>query len=78
MSSRVASPLLSAWVQSLFMNTEQRDDSRRTRADASSGRWTASMSRSILRNCCTKNSPVPAAHLEPVTLPTIRPPASTV
>ena len=72
MSSFRASPLFSRWVQSLFMNTEQRAEMGRTRAPSGS-RSTASRSRSMRPSCWRKNSPVPEAHLEPERLPRMRP-----
>ena len=64
MSSLVASPLLSRWVQSLFMNTEQRVESSRIRA-VSGTPFTSSSFMSMRASCCLKNSPVPDAHLLP-------------
>ena len=60
----VASPLLSRCVQSLFMKTEQREESFRARQ--LSGMLLMSPSFMFIRaSCCLKNSPVPEAHLLP-------------
>ncbi len=65
MSWRLASPLLSLWVQSLFMKTEQREERRWTQAWSTSGLSTTWSGRSMRRSCWAKNSPVPLAHLLP-------------
>ena len=64
MSPVVASLLLRRCVQSLFMNTEQREESLKTRhsSEISSASTSPIF---ILASCCLKNSPVPEAHLFP-------------
>ena len=76
-SSLVASRLLSRWVQSDFMKTEQRVDRGITFASAPT--FAASSSPMSMRaSCCLKNSPVPEAHLLPEKLLTMAQRSSTV
>ena len=71
-SPRVASPLLRRWVQSDFMNTEQRAESFSARAPSvTSSR--SSRRRSMRPSCWRKNSPVPDAHLLPAIVVCTRP-----
>ena len=64
--------LVVAWVQSDLQNTEQRPD---TWCGFSTAAHRAASSRPIFsrRSCCRKNSPVPEAHLLPVTTLAMRP-----
>lgn len=62
MSSAVASLRLSLWVMSDLQWTEQREASGTT-LPSNDRRTASSMPSPIRPICCTKNSPLPAAHL---------------